>query len=336
MAVKIAFIGFRHFHILSLYDLAQQMPGIEVVAACEEDAAGRKLVPDRVTLTHDSYAAMLDEVDCQVVAVGEYYGKRGRVIIEALRRGKHVIGDKPLCTDIGELDEITRLAETNSLHVGCQLDLVYCQNFRTLRQLIASGRLGEIHQIHIGGQHPLNYGTRAGWYFEQGKHGGTINDIAIHAVHALPWLTGHDIATIVAARTWNAFATEVPHFNDSAQALLTLANGCGVMLDVSYAMPTTAGYSLPQYWRFTVFGTLGVAETSWTADHVSFAEAGATEVQSIAPDTGDCGNYLEPFISQIAGLPVDPPMRTADILAGARACLQVQQAADTARRDVTL
>ena len=31
-------------------------------------------------------------------------------------------------------------------------------------------------------QHPLLYGTRAKWYFEEGKHGGSINDIGVHAV----------------------------------------------------------------------------------------------------------------------------------------------------------
>ena len=336
MPVNIAFMGFRHFHILPLYELAQNTPGVAVVAACEEDAQAREGVPEPVTFTHDSYAQMLDEADCQVIAVGDYYAKRGRIAIEALKRGKHVIADKPLCTDLAELDEIARLAEDNGLSVGCQLDMVYGPPLRTLRHLIASGRLGEIHQIHVGGQHPLNYGSRAGWYFEPGKHGGTINDIAIHAIHGLPWLTGQPITDVVAARAWNAFATEVPHFMDSAQAMLTLANGCGVMLDVSYAMPSTQGYALPQYWRFTVFGTRGVAETSWAAEHVTFAEDGTDAVELVEADTADCGNYLEPFIRQIEGLPVDPPMRTADILTASRTCLRIQQAADSAQRDVTL
>ncbi|MEZ4683286.1 MAG: hypothetical protein R2932_54665 [Caldilineaceae bacterium] len=55
-----------------------------------------------------------------------------------------------------------------------------------LRNLIRSGLIGEIHAINFGGQHPLMLDTRAAWYFEPGKHGGTINDIAIHAVDAIP------------------------------------------------------------------------------------------------------------------------------------------------------
>jgi predicted dehydrogenase len=331
-----AFIGFRHSHILALYQLAQSTEGVHVVAACEEDAQARDDVPEHVSITHDSYAKMLDEVDCQIIAVGDYYAKRGPVIIEALRRGKHVIADKPLCTDLAELDTISQLAIERNLAIGCQFDLVYNANLRALRNLINCGRLGEVHQVHIGGQHPLSYGTRPAWYFEQGKHGGTINDIAIHAIHALPWLTGQPISKLVAARTWNAFATDVPHFDDAAQVMLTLVNGCGVMLDVSYAMPALQGYTLPQYWRVTVYGTKGVAETSWTADHVTFAEAGSGETQCVEPDKSDYGNYLEPLIRQVEGRPVDPPMRTADVLAASRTCLQIQRAADRDQRDVTL
>ena len=336
MALKIAFMGFRHGHILAIHKLAQDTPGVEVVAACEEDPEARHGVADAVTITHDSYAKMLDEVDCDAIAVGDYYAKRGRIIIEALTRGKHAISDKPICTDIDELDQIDRLARDRSLAVGCQFDLAYFPNMLCLRDLVASGRLGEVHQMHMWGQHPLSYGSRPGWYFEQGKHGGTINDIAIHAIHILPWLTGHDITQVVAARTWNAFATEVPHFNDAAQAMLTLANGCGVMIDVSYAMPTTRGYALPQYWRTTVYGSKGVAETSWPADHVTFAGSGSSEIEKIKPDVADPGNYLQPFIRQINGLSVEPPMRTADILAASRTCLQIQQAADSGDRDVPL
>ena len=53
---------------------------------------------------------MLDEVDCDIVATGTYFAGRGPVLIDALTRGKHVIGDKPLCTKMADLDRIEALA----------------------------------------------------------------------------------------------------------------------------------------------------------------------------------------------------------------------------------
>jgi len=335
LALKFAFIGFRHGHILGLFNAVKEHADCQLVAACEESEQGRSVLPDDVQITHTDHKRMLDEVDCDVVATGDYYGKRGSILIEALKRGKHVIADKPICTRLTELNEIEKLADENKLCVGCQLDMIASPNVRLIKQLVDDRRLGDIHQIAIGGQHPLNYGSRPMWYFEHGKHGGTFNDIAIHAMHALPWVTGRRVVGCVAARTWNAFATEQPHFPDSAQAMLTLDNGCGVMIDVSYAMPNSHGYKLPLYWRQTFYGSKGIAETSATMDHVWLAQDGQDQPQIIKPDTVKASGYFEGFLADIAGNG-QSPMTTADVLGASRQCLLVQQAADSGQRDVKL
>ena len=57
---------------------------------------------------------MLDEVECDAVGVGDYFAKRGSIAIEALKRGKHVISDKPLCTSLDELAQIRELSQAKS------------------------------------------------------------------------------------------------------------------------------------------------------------------------------------------------------------------------------
>ena len=51
-------------------------------------------------LTHDDYRRMLREVECDAVAVGDYFARRGEIVIAALEAGKHVIADKPICTKL--------------------------------------------------------------------------------------------------------------------------------------------------------------------------------------------------------------------------------------------
>lgn len=336
MALKLAFLGFRHFHIVDVYKRAAARDDIEIVAACEEDAASRDGVPAPVELTHESFDDLLDNVDCDAVAIGDYYGRRGEIAVKALQRGKHVVSDKPFATSLDEIAQIDKLSTEKNLTVMCQFDMVASAKLNALHDLVADGRLGEIHQIGVTGQHPLNYGTRPQWYFEEGKHGGTLNDIAIHAMHAMPWMTGHDITQVVAARTWNAFATEVPHFMDSAQAMLTLSNGCGVLMDVSYAMPKSHGYSLVQYWRFTLYGTKGIAETSDNMDHIAFAEEGKKEIEKVGPKAEVELNYLDAFVSQCAGGDAPSPLTTAEVIKAQRQSLELQDAADRGKRDVTL
>ncbi|MBR5680088.1 MAG: Gfo/Idh/MocA family oxidoreductase, partial [Clostridia bacterium] len=261
---KIAFAGLRHDHITMLYNETVKSPELEICAVCEEDAAARqtflKLHGENRAPVYDSLEKMLAEVPCDIVATGDYYGKRGSVVLRALEAGRHVIADKPLCTSLAELDAIEKAAREKHLAVGLMLDLRTNPQFVQARKMVLSGELGKIVQIQFNGQHPLLPTSRPHWYFEPGKHGGTINDIAIHAIDYVPWLTGQEIRSFTAARTWQAFDSSCDCFNDAAQFMFVLENGCGVLGDVSYSEPDSHGYKMPQYWRFTVWGTRGVLE----------------------------------------------------------------------------
>ena len=330
MATRIAFIGFRHGHILDLYQLCGQRDDIEIVAACEEDAAARAQLSDTdVAITHAAYAEMLDSVECDIVACGDYYGIRGERVLQALNRGKHVIVDKPLCTSLEELDHITEASAAKGLRVGCMLDLGSLGPYVQLRRMIQRGILGEALAITFLGQHPLLYGTRPAWYFEPGKHGGTINDIGIHAIDIIPWMTGRRIVEITAARAWNARLPQHPQFQDGAMLMLRLDNNGAAMGDVSYFASDKHGYQMPAYWRFTISGVEGVAETCCHADTVKLWRHDTEDVieERVAP--GRTGAYLDDFLADIAGTPAPGGLDTERVLESARIALLAQQAADT-------
>ncbi|MBM3276933.1 MAG: Gfo/Idh/MocA family oxidoreductase [Candidatus Handelsmanbacteria bacterium] len=334
MPLKLAVAGFRHGHIRSLYELAGCHPEVEVVAAAENDAPTRQALAGQVRFTHDSCERMIEEVGCDAVAVGDYYARRGGLAIAALERGRHLIGDKPLCTRLDELDRIAALARAGGLQVGCMLTMRDAAPTRGLRALVREGRLGQLHAISFGGQHPLMLGSRPAWYFEPGKHGGTLNDIGVHAFDALPWITGLEFGAINAARSWNAFAPQFPHFRDGGQVMLTMTGGCGVLGDVSYFSPDKAGYSLPLYWRLTLWGREGVAETSATAREISLALAGDEKLRSLPLPPGREGGYLEDFLAGVQGRPAE--LDSAAVLRAARLALRIQQAADQGLREVVL
>ena len=337
MKIKLAFAGFRHPHIMGLYKLASGSGDIEITAACEEDGEARKEAStEGIDITHDDIKTMLSQAGCDAVAVGDYYGGRGTMTTEALSRGKHVISDKPLCTTIEELDRIEELSSSRGLKVGCMFDLRDSAPFIGARDLVRQGTIGEVHAISFGGQHPLRLGTRPGWYFEPGKHGGTINDIAIHAIDLIPWITGLEFATVNAARCWNAFALEYPHFKDAAQVMLTMTNGCGVLGDVSYFMPDGAGYSLPMYWRMTFFGRGGIIETSATAEKIMVATAKASSPEELPVPAAAPGGYLKSFMDDIAGSTGDDALTTESVLRAARVALMAQHAADAGLHEVGL
>ena len=89
--MKIAFAGFRHGHIFGLYNNAAKNSQLEICAICEE-APEESLLKDHpeIVITHTNYDQMLAEVPCDIIAIGDYYTKRGSMVIRALKAGKHV------------------------------------------------------------------------------------------------------------------------------------------------------------------------------------------------------------------------------------------------------
>jgi predicted dehydrogenase len=330
MSHSIAFAGFRHPHIHGLWARAKDHPDSNIVGAWENDPDTRKELEaaGEVTLTHDSFETMLAESDCTIVAIGDTYARRGALAIAALQAGKHLISDKPLCISLDELGEIERLAREKNLSVGCQLDLREAGSIRKLQQVIQSGTIGKVCTITSTGQHPLRYGVRAAWYFEPGQHGGTINDIGVHVFDFAPWLTGSSWKSILAARAWNAKAVEAPHFNDCAQFLATLEDGTSCFADLSYLAPNAIGFELPQYWRVTVHGTKGMAETAYNSPIVTVVTDEDSAPQELPALSDTPAGYLQDFIDEIGGTPSATGLSTASVLATSRKSLEVQALAD--------
>jgi len=338
MALKIAFVGFRHGHI---YDLVQRVSGsreVQIVAACEEDEATRKEIAAKGTIeiTHTDRIKMMDTVACDIVAVGDCYGKRGRILIEALERGKHVISDKPICTALDELEKIAELSRTKGLKVGCQLTMRDMPQFVGLHDIVRSGTIGVIHSVIFTGHHPLMPQTRPSWYFEPGMHGGTINDIGIHAMDFIPWATGMKFVKVNAARSWNAMAKSYPHFMDAGQVMLTMENNCGVLGDVSYFSPDSHNYNLPFYWRITFYGEKGIVESSAVSREILLAVNGNQQLEHLPLPPANEGGYFRSFLEDIIGVSKPGQLNTHSVLEASRIALIAQKAGDYGYREVSL
>ncbi|MBR2427724.1 MAG: Gfo/Idh/MocA family oxidoreductase [Lentisphaeria bacterium] len=324
MKHKVAFAGFHHGHISALYKLLRNHPDWEISAACEEDPAAASYAEKTwgVTITHTDFKQMLCSAEFDILAIGDIFSLRGERAIDGLNAGKHILADKPLCTSLEELSVIRNLAGQKNLKIGMMLDLRHHKNIQTAANLIASGRIGNVQAIQFGGQHTLAYHSRPEWYFDPGKHGGTINDLSVHGLDAVEYLTGHKIVELTAARTWNAFVPQAPDFQDAAQFMVVLDNGCGVMGDVSYIKPEGLVSGEPFSWRFTLWGRNGVMEFSINSNVIMVYDAAG--VHEISPDSTTVQKtYFEIFEAELQGIP--QPFGTEHILAISGTALKLQK-----------
>ena len=317
--MNIAFAGFRHGHIFGLYDKTEKCAHIS--GCFEEDDHERKSIEKSkgICFNYSRYEDILNDESVDAVAIGDYYGKRGKMIIDALKHGKNVICDKPLCTSFEELDEIEKLADKTGLQVFCMLDLRYMPQIKRAEEIVKGGVLGKVHIVSFTGQHPLDYDNRPKWYFEEGKHGGTINDIAIHGIDLVRYITGEDFSDTNYARCWNAFATEKKDFKDCAQFNIRMGDMV-VSADVSYSAPS---FGLPTYWDFCFWGEKGMMRFNRIDSNLYLYTKDGMETMVCENNVPD---YMREFIDASMGKETD--MKTSDVLKSQRQVLEIQKYAD--------
>ncbi len=133
-------------HLKELHDL------YELVALCDVSPGTLKYVGDYygVSRRHSDHRDLLKEpVDAVVVLSADSHGQ---VVVDALKAGKHVFTEKPMCYTLREADEI--LAAHKAAGTTCMVAYMkrYDPGYRYARSLIQG--LKNLQTIHITILHP--------------------------------------------------------------------------------------------------------------------------------------------------------------------------------------
>lgn len=104
------------------------------------DASGVPLLPD--------IGAALARDDVHIVSVGAEPIRRGAIIIQAARAGKHLYLDKPLAGALADADSVVDAVQEAGV-LAHMFSSVPTRSIARLRQIVGSGRLGELVAVHI-------------------------------------------------------------------------------------------------------------------------------------------------------------------------------------------
>jgi len=189
--------GISRIHGWRLQDL-----GSTVVGVCGRDATkarsvandlrptGRNAEPgDHIStgLTVDAFddlGAMLDQTKPDVLHVCSPHGLHAEHAVEAIKRGIHVIIEKPLATDEADAQAVLAAAEHADVHAAVCLTKRCYPMVAELRARILAGELGQVNAIRGGFLSWDSNHDNWGWGFDP-KVAGTSYATADLGVH---WL----------------------------------------------------------------------------------------------------------------------------------------------------
>ncbi|MEA3399730.1 MAG: Gfo/Idh/MocA family oxidoreductase [Armatimonadota bacterium] len=268
MALNVGLIGLKG-HQGTILGGVQAMDDARLVAVCDDDESTLAGVPswpaaDERTRTFTDPAAMLDEIELDIVGVCGTDAERAPVILAAADRGVHVIAEKPLAMDLVELAQVREAVGGAGIHLTMLLTMRFDPPYVVIRELIAEGMIGEVCLATV--QKSYRLGDRPQWQRDRRTFSGIIPFIGIHALDLIAWTTGREL-TRGAAWCSNVGHPEMRDLEDNASVALQLDNGGSATARLDYCRPAAAPTHGDD--RLRVAGSEGVVEWIYTQDELT-------------------------------------------------------------------
>ncbi len=218
--IGVGAMGRNHARVFNEIESAR-LVGVADADPATAERAGRAFHTPHFT----DVAQLLDETRPQVVVLAVPTLLHLPVAREVLRRGIHLLVEKPLAFTVEEGAEIIYLAQ----EAGVVLTVGHVERYNpailALKERLQAGELGRVYQINA---------RRLGPFPARVRDVGVVIDLATHDVDIMRYLTGAE-ATRVTAETARRIHTD---HEDLLSGLVRFSDDTIGVLDINWLTPT--------------------------------------------------------------------------------------------------
>lgn len=226
--------GFAPLTEAAITGICHNFFGDAATVAAEKELLKKKAADLKIT-AYDSFEQMVADPSIDALIIGSINVYHYDQIIAALNAGKHVLVEKPLVTEIAQVDVIEKLSREKGLVVFPAHNFAYRGAVRQAKAVLESGKLGQIVTSFFISSHGISDAHATGWRAKKSLGtGGTLIDSGHHLVYQTLYLLGRP--TAVSAFTGKLVRTNM-ECEDTAQVALQYADGsvCTVMQSIASA-----------------------------------------------------------------------------------------------------
>ncbi|MDR1194837.1 MAG: inositol 2-dehydrogenase [Peptococcaceae bacterium] len=203
---------------------------------------------------YKDYRQILTDPRVEAVLICSSTDTHASISLEAIKAGKHVFCEKPVDQTLARIDEVAEALRSSPKKLKYQVGFNrrFDHNYRSLRQAVLAGKIGELQFVRISSRDPEP--PPAGYVKASG---GIFIDMMIHDLDMLRYLSGREVVEVYAqgAVLIDPAIGEAGDV-DSATVSAVLDNGALALIDNS----RQAVYGYDQ--RAEVFGSLGSAQNA--------------------------------------------------------------------------
>lgn len=265
----------------------KSIPGLNLCGSFDIREERQQFARDNGLNVYPSLQAVLEDPQVDIVLCSTPNDVHKEVVIRALRAGKNVVCEKPVCLNSEELAEMMAVAEeTGKLFVVHQ-NRRWDEDFLTVKKIYDENLLGQIHRIEsrVHGSR----GIPGDWRQEPEHGGGMVLDWGVHILDQALMMIPEKVKRVYASFTH--VTNEL--VDDGFTVELTFESGLVYMLEVG----TSNFINLPRWYVLGRDGTAVVQDwamngeivriTDWSKNDAVPIRTAAGLTKTMAPRTED-------------------------------------------------
>lgn len=225
-----------------------------VVAATDPNAERLKALTDkfRIAKSHSSNEALIDDPELDAIYIAVPNRFHAPLAIRALEAGKHVLLDKPFAMNSEEARAVAAAAAKSGKVFTLGMNQRFRSDSQKLRSLVENGALGDVYYAKAYWFRRSGIPKLGTWFGNKAlAGGGALLDIGVHLLDLALYLLDDFRPVAVSGQTYGKFGhrglgeggwgfsernTGVFDVDDAAVALIKLASGASVSLEVTWAI----------------------------------------------------------------------------------------------------
>ncbi|MCH7484700.1 MAG: Gfo/Idh/MocA family oxidoreductase [Chloroflexi bacterium] len=198
MTVRVALIGcgfIGRFHSAAIRAVAgRELLDVEYVAVCDENADRARSFA-RITGAEaiTDAAEVIDSPDIDAVYICVPTADHKELVLRAADRGKHIFCEKPLATNLADVEEMVAAVDAANVRAAVGLVLRHSPILTVLHELMQDATLGRLMTVVFRDDQffPITGQYASDWRKDEAVAGaGTLLEHSIHDIDVLHWLAG--------------------------------------------------------------------------------------------------------------------------------------------------
>lgn len=223
-------------------DALANCPDVNLYAVCDINEERAKKSAEKYNCRYyTNYEEMLDHPDIDVVHICTPHYLHAPMAITAMKKGKHVLTEKPMAMTPEEAYGMIATAEETGKVLGICFQNRYNASSLKMKELLESGETGKV----LGGKAFVTWHRDEKYYTESGwrgawktEGGGVLINQAIHTLDLMQWFLGeaHSIRANVDTRLLDG----IIEVEDTAEASIRHRSGASTIFYATNCYPVNS------------------------------------------------------------------------------------------------